>query len=359
MYQLNSSCFPVKGYGRSIIYDFGNNKYHYIPNSLCELLTKFKTTEKWMENKTEEEQEILTDYLNFLQKNDCLLNLTNLDADCFSDLSLEWETKEKIAILNLQLGNKSSKYFMQALKEFCIQNQVKNVSIECTCNQENVFAFLNIIQNTFIDNVELYLPHSLYCNCIFEDWIAQYPFISKIVLMGANENTGEYLYSGNQIGIQKIEMSVINSESKPIQFVLNRNFFIEAQSFNVFYNKRLFIDETGNIRTHPNMSKISNIRDNKMSIFDSQCWHIGKNQIHVCKDCEHRYLCYDLRIPVQGKNKEWYYLTGCGYNPYICKWLGQEEYVSLEECGTYSKETGFVPDHERIKVLNQQIWRDE
>lgn len=39
-----------------------------------------------------------------------------------------------------------------------------------------------------------------------------------------------------------------------------------------------------------------------------------------------------------------------------CLWEGQEGYVPVEECGTYSRETGFVPDKRRIKELNKRIW---
>ena len=46
----------------------------------------------------------------------------------------------------------------------------------------------------------------------------------------------------------------------------------------------------------------------------------------------------------------------CPYNPYIAKWEGEEDYVPVEECGTYSKETSFLVNKRKINKLNKQIW---
>ena len=37
----------------------------------------------------------------------------------------------------------------------------------------------------------------------------------------------------------------------------------------------------------------------------------------------------------------------------ISKWANQNGYVPVEECGEYSKETGFIPNHAKIKELNE------
>ena len=85
-------------------------------------------------------------------------------------------------------------------------------------------------------------------------------------------------------------------------------------------------------------------------------WYICKDQIDVCKDCEFRYMCTDCRCFIKDPDNIYSQPAKCPYNPYICLWEGQEGYVPVEECGTYSRETGFVPDKERIKELNKQIW---
>lgn len=54
-----------------------------------------------------------------------------------------------------------------------------------------------------------------------------------------------------------------------------------------------------------------------------QCWHVTKDIIKKCKDCEYRYACTDCRPLAQGQDVDgdWLACTaGCSYNPYTGKW---------------------------------------
>jgi radical SAM protein with 4Fe4S-binding SPASM domain len=88
-------------------------------------------------------------------------------------------------------------------------------------------------------------------------------------------------------------------------------------------------------------------------------WHIKKDDIDVCKDCEFRHMCTDCRAFIKDPENIYSQPAKCTYNPYICKWEGEEGYVPVEECGTYTRETGFVPDKKKIEKLNREIWGDE
>jgi hypothetical protein len=90
-----------------------------------------------------------------------------------------------------------------------------------------------------------------------------------------------------------------------------------------------------------------------------ELWFIHKDQIDVCKDCEFRHMCTDCRCFIKDPGNIYSQPAKCTYNPYICKWEGQDGYIPVEECGNYARETGFVPDHEKIKELNKQIWGDD
>ena len=71
-------------------------------------------------------------------------------------------------------------------------------------------------------------------------------------------------------------------------------------------------------------------------------WFICKDKIDVCKDCEFRHMCTDCRAYIKDPENIYSQPAKCPYNPYIAKWRGEEGYVTVEECGTYSKEKGFV-----------------
>lgn len=71
------------------------------------------------------------------------------------------------------------------------------------------------------------------------------------------------------------------------------------------------------------MSKAyGNIRDHSIAeIFRSnefqKYWDITKDEIHVCKDCEYRYICNDCRAFVTDIYDK---PLKCKYNPYKQKW---------------------------------------
>lgn len=77
----------------------------------------------------------------------------------------------------------------------------------------------------------------------------------------------------------------------------------------------------GNIRT----SSLTEILDGEKL---NQCWHITKDQVEKCKDCEYRYACYDCRcrplIPGPDSAESWPDCSsGCSYNPYTGKWADE------------------------------------
>jgi hypothetical protein len=70
-------------------------------------------------------------------------------------------------------------------------------------------------------------------------------------------------------------------------------------------------------------------------------------------------MCTDCRCFIKDPGNIYSQPAKCTYNPYICKWEGQDGYIPVEECGNYARDKGFVPDHEKIKELNKQIWGDD
>ena len=172
--------------------------------------------------------------------------------------------------------------------------------------------------------------------------------------MGIIVETSEDIRNSNQCGF-------INQN----YFSINIECFTEAQCHNTCLNRKICIDANGDIKNCPAMTKnYGNIKDttleeaiNKPGFKD--LWFINKDKIDVCKDCEFRYMCTDCRAFIKDPENIYSQPAKCTYNPYICLWEGQEGYVPVEECGTYSRETGFVPDKKKIKALNKKIWGED
>jgi SPASM domain peptide maturase of grasp-with-spasm system len=152
-----------------------------------------------------------------------------------------------------------------------------------------------------------------------------------------------------------------------LDFRINQFLFLESFSYNNCLNKKFSISCDGNIVNCPSLQQefgnINNIASKDLlNIVNNNdfknYWHICKDKIEICKDCEFRYMCMDCRAFIKDPENIFSQPAKCGYNPYIAKWNGQDGYVPVKECGTYSKENGFVPDEEKIAKLNAEIWNE-
>ena len=107
--------------------------------------------------------------------------------------------------------------------------------------------------------------------------------------------------------------------------ILNQKAYIEALSHNLFFNRKIHIDNQDNVKHYFNEKKIyGNIQRNHIKkVITSnkfqELWNITKDQIDVCRDCEFRYICPDNRIPIK-KNNFYQHETACNYNPQTTIW---------------------------------------
>ena len=81
--------------------------------------------------------------------------------------------------------------------------------------------------------------------------------------------------------------------------------------------------------------------------------------IDVCKDCEFRHMCVDASNLEQRADKSWYRAKECNYNPYISKWVYEEGYKTLSDCGITVTEQQLQIDTSKLHELNVIIWGDQ
>jgi hypothetical protein len=150
-----------------------------------------------------------------------------------------------------------------------------------------------------------------------------------------------------------------------LDFNPNINQLIESELFNTFLNKKIFVSNEGQLKLSEDFSYIFGSIQNKDvdSYFLENLfiyWELTKSKIDICKDCEFRRICIDFREPFKrNSNSSWYNKHECGYNPFICKWEDEEGYRTLAECGVISNEHEFSIDHEKIALINKELWGDE
>ena len=85
-------------------------------------------------------------------------------------------------------------------------------------------------------------------------------------------------------------------------------------------------------------------------------WNVIKDITDVCRNCEFRYMCVDNR-PVYKRVSDslYYHKEECNYNPFISKWRGQENYLTLKECGIISDENGFKLNKKQLNLISKTL----
>ncbi|MFD2602561.1 hypothetical protein [Flavobacterium suzhouense] len=152
----------------------------------------------------------------------------------------------------------------------------------------------------------------------------------------------------------------------PVNLHLSLNYlsYFESLENNIYFNKKIFIGKDGEIKNsyetegvvgHINNDDEINLSELLESDEMTKLWHINKEEVAVCRDCEFRRFCVDSRIPVFTDNY-WKYNVECAYNPYISKWSHEDGYMSLKDSGVKIDSNQVTMDLQKLAKINQSLW---
>jgi SPASM domain peptide maturase of grasp-with-spasm system len=345
-FKLFADCIPVKGYIRSAIYDLNRNSYKFVPNSMLEFVNDAigKSPAEIKEIYGIEYREIVDEYIDFLEKNEFVSWLPEILLERFVPLDLRYDYPAYItnAILDIdsysvysvtsvlkQLENlgcksvqirsfvcKSIDYFDAILKEFITSSYLAFEIITMFSNDLNELEVNNFIQS-----------HSRIKSIVFHTS----PY-NKIINQKGENIMGTLAFTKQRI--QSPRDCHNNSEA---YFTVSISLFSESLSFHPYFNRKVSIDTCGNIKNCSAQDKVFGNIDNRQLIdvinrTDFQeLWNVSRDKIVVCKDCEFRYMCNDSTTPTLVSEDVWKLKKECDYNPYIAKWKGEQEYLTVEQ----------------------------
>jgi SPASM domain peptide maturase of grasp-with-spasm system len=201
---------------------------------------------------------------------------------------------------------------------------------------ENV---LQTMQRFPVKSVELFVHYSSDTTKKQLRKLAEQFFIIKNIFIHSSPKDEAYIiypekYRNNMGNIlfvkQKIDSAQHCGFISPKYFTYDNMFaFNEAKQYNNCLNRKISIDQFGEIKNCPAMTKsFGNIEETLISEVISKeefssLWKITKDQTDKCKVCEFRYICTDCRAFTE--NNE---LTGkplkCGYDPIQGKWENEK-----------------------------------
>jgi len=338
LFKLHACCIPIRGYGRSIIYDLNRKKFWYIPNDLYDVLLAFdkKTIKQLFQSYNSSSHSVLHSYLAFLVKNEFIFFCDKShEAKRFPKIDLSFDSPALITNAIVQIENRININIKRLINEL---NDLGCRHIQIALFSESGASMINSILEQFdksaFRSIEILLKYS---SSLSEEelkhLIKRHPRISQLIVF---ESPREWKLKSPYYGMHSITFSgksitplMNNPISNISSFRVNIDLFCETQIFNPYFNRKMVIDSKGNIKNAPNSYEtFGNVNDTSLSKIAKQkkfqiLWKVKKDDISVCKKCEYRYMCVDNRIPIKLGNK-WVHKTQCLYNVYKSQWRNKK-----------------------------------
>jgi len=363
--QLYSSCYPCKGVCQSVIVDFRREKFFVIPNDLYCFLVAIEGCDYDLHIKKYccEDQITINEYVVFLLQNKLVFWTTKKDAKRFCKLAVDFQLPAIVsnAIVEVSENLGLFKKVVDSIGNLgCRYIQLRFVDERDSAYLDSIF---DIIRQSKLISVEVVFYQRINddeLKCLISNKIASIVVADCRNKLGGDEVIVNKGFACPVFYVKKESLNTCGYIS-PHYFAVNLMHFSEAVNYNSCLCRKLFVDKTGEIKNCPEMSfSYGNITFvSLVDIVNSEdyrkLWFVKKNEIDVCSVCEFRFICTDCRAFIKDSENIYSQPSKCTYNPYIAKWAGEDGYVPVEECGSYSREAGFVVDSVKVDALNQRV----
>lgn len=358
------SCKSTKGYNRGIIIDFHRFKYFYVPNTLIDFLNENDRLNLVQIKKNHfKNREIIDEYLTFLESNEIISFIDNTIKNNFPKMSEEFYFPGSISNIILDfnlLEYDFSNFLIEAVNLGARFLQIRFFNVVTFEFLKNILTKLNDLG---FYSIELVINYNDLFNNKNLELLKNFNLIQNIFCYNSPKDGLEEIYSkiivySTQSNINLSQCGYVSKNS----FSFTTDHFFESKTYNTCLNKKISINELGQIKKCPSSNEIlGDVKKNDLkeiiSLKEFSRYDlINKDKIEVCNACEHRYICTDCRINLSNSNNIYSKPKHCSYNPYISKWEGEEGYKTLAECGVISNENGFSIDHDKIAEINKELW---
>ena len=316
----------VNGYKRSLILDHKRNSFKYIPKDMSILLSSGSFNSDDLAESYD--KDIVEDYRAFLIKNEFIFPERLCSALIeFSDRSTEVFRYDKISSSHFILNNDID------IERFFLR--IESLREDFHCDHFSVFKDSNITENVFLDCLKgIAIIEPIYVKI---DGSISSSLLSKIV-----ELFNCFLEINNKLildvkfldGIPSRVLyetfSKKNSSFVP-KFKFDLGHYNSALKYNSFFFQKIFFNSNLDFFSDKLFSD-SNIHSTLDDSYENSHSKKTKDTILVCRDCEHRYSCYDKRVPINTSIENIYtFNEECPYNPYIAKWNTEEGHQTVAE----------------------------
>lgn len=331
IYKFHSNCIPVKGNLRSTICDIQKNNYCFVPNEFIDLFVDGCLDSDCLEQIDADGN--IEKYLNYLLAEDFLFSVQNKAlSNNFINMNMRWDYP---AIISNAIITITEQNYCFAFNTGIIQQLYSlgctNIELrltETTSNEMLGYVKSKIANSSFL-SIDILMDYNQENIAYSLDLVECNKNIRIIVLCSLDETKLIKDKNFGMGGVIKLKRELKNTNCGIISynsFEINIETFTESQHHNTCLNRKIAIDAEGNIKNCPSMAKsYGNVSDTTLVDVANnpdfqKIWHIKKDAITKCKDCEFRHICIDCRAYLENPDDQYSAPLKCGYDPYTCEW---------------------------------------
>lgn len=332
-FKLFSNIIVVKGHNRSLILDNQRNSYMAIPDTMEEIISLFQT-KKSVDDLIvlygKESTGVINEYVDFLIENEYGFITDTVEFDLFIDMDTTFEIASHATNCIIEISDGTMNCIVKIIigleRIYC-----KDIQFICYdfLSLENLNLLFKSYNESNFRSIELVLKYSDEIFNFIKNMNNNSFRISELILhssLGRIKEIDKFLFD-----ITYIDEPIYNFKNCGIVDMkyfdgINKYKVLESLNHNSCLNKKISIDQNGDIRNCPAMPEsFGNIKDTSLeealnkSNF-KKYWNINKDQISVCKDCEFRHVCTDCRAFTEDPEDQYAKPLKCGYSPYTNVW---------------------------------------
>lgn len=291
-FKLYPDCKLVTGKTRDAIYDLTRNGIYIIPHDMSKCIDDNSNVvylDKFPSDKRKE-------YVKFLTENE--LGRFDMPEEIIA-LSNEFITPSNISNAIIDIGERD----LPLLKISMELSDLVCESVFLRFMNRVPFDYIIACSKNFISqsmsSIELGIQYEADIDDRIYDLMSQIPICSRIVVVNSPFTKTEVSFIGIPIRYTQNGYSCIDDLNTDYSVFSNANldFYLESLKYNNCLNKKVAIDQYGNIKNCPELTKtFGNISTSVLSeVVEShefrKLWYMTKDNVKKCCDCELRYAC--------------------------------------------------------------------
>lgn len=331
VFKLFAGCVPVRGARRSTLCDLQRHTYRLIPNALYEILTEHadRPADEIRAAFGGDPDGVIDQYFAFLVDEE--FGFWCDDPAAFPPLDQSWETPERVTNAIVDVGDGSRHDWRRIVGQLdelgCRALQLRFFR---SAPPAEVHEAVGAASRSRLRSVEVILKHGPeWSDHELRELCRVHPRLTALFIHSAPARRQEHANQGTvpiSFWTQPVESAAHCGEVHPAYFVTGLASFTEARHFNSCLNRKISVDENGEIRNCPAMPvSFGNVRDTSLhsAVMQSEfreVWAINKDQVETCSECEFRYVCTDCRAFVRDPGNRLSKPSKCSYDPASASW---------------------------------------